>query len=333
MAVIDLSGLWQCEIPGQKKAVHLPGTLDENGVGHPDRVNRPWHPDMADPGRPDPLAGDVITSRFTRRFTYEGPAAFTRLLETRVPENERVFLDVERSRHLTLRLNGREIPALIPGTVSTPYTFELTGLLTGRDEITLICDNTYPGWPAADITCASAATDETQTNWNGVLGYLRLRTEPVTFIESVRAYPQGDALTVCVSLNAGTSWQGTVSVSSPALREHARKEIHMDAGRQDVVFDGLPLRENVRRWDEEDGNLYPLTAEIPGGGQLRRVSRNGPFPHDGGGMDEGAGNLPRVRGQLHAFPQPLSPGGRLCRRPDGDADAGRAFPLEPPERL
>ena len=264
MAVIDLSGLWQCEIPGQKKAVHLPGTLDENGVGHPDRVNRPWHPDMADPGRPDPLAGDVITSRFTRRFTYEGPAAFTRLLETRVPENERVFLDVERSRHLTLRLNGREIPALIPGTVSTPYTFELTGLLTGRDEIPLICDNTYPGWPAADITCASAATDETQTNWNGVLGYLRLRTEPVTFIESVRAYPQGDALTVCVSLNAGTSWQGTVSVSSPALREHARKEIHMDAGRQDVVFDGLPLRENVRRWDEEDGNLYPLTAEIPG---------------------------------------------------------------------
>lgn len=264
MAVIDLSGLWQCEIPGQKKAVRLPGTLDENGVGHPDRVNRPWHPDIDAQNRPDLFAGDVITNRFTRRFTYEGPAAFTRVVETRFPENERVFLDVERSRHLTLRLNGREIPALISGTVSTPYTFELTGLLTGRDEITLICDNTYPGWPAADITCASAATDETQTNWNGVLGYLRLRTEPATFIESVRAYPKGDTLTVCVSLNAGGPGQGTVAVSSPALAKNAQQKIRMDAGRRDVVFDGLPLRENVRRWDEEEGNLYPLTAEIPG---------------------------------------------------------------------
>ena len=32
----DLSGIWQCEIPGLRVPMYLPGTLDENGIGFPD---------------------------------------------------------------------------------------------------------------------------------------------------------------------------------------------------------------------------------------------------------------------------------------------------------
>ena len=32
MNLIDLSGLWACEIPGFRGQMRLPGTLDENGI-------------------------------------------------------------------------------------------------------------------------------------------------------------------------------------------------------------------------------------------------------------------------------------------------------------
>ena len=38
MKFYDLSGLWNCEISGQKSVVILPGTLDENQIGYADSV-------------------------------------------------------------------------------------------------------------------------------------------------------------------------------------------------------------------------------------------------------------------------------------------------------
>ena len=53
----------------------------------------------------------------------------------------------------------------------------MTGKLTGNDQIVFLSDNSYPGWPRDAIVFSSAASDETQTNWNGLLGYVRLRME------------------------------------------------------------------------------------------------------------------------------------------------------------
>ena len=47
MQLYDLSGPWTCRIPGQTKTVRLPGTLDENGVGHPDSTENQWRLDSA----------------------------------------------------------------------------------------------------------------------------------------------------------------------------------------------------------------------------------------------------------------------------------------------
>ena len=58
-------------------------------------------------------------------------------------------MEVERSRHLTLRLNGSQVTAWTEGSVSTPWVFEVTGRMTGRDTLEMIADNSYPGWPHA----------------------------------------------------------------------------------------------------------------------------------------------------------------------------------------
>ncbi len=259
MNIIDLSGAWSAAWAGRTDPVTLPGTLDENGLGFPDSLAHAWHPDE---GANAALAGSgPIATRFTRKHTYEGPAVYSRTLGIAPPEG-RVFLEVERSRHLTLRVNGRDVPHFFPGTVSTPHVFEVTGMLAGCDLIELTCDNAYPGWPAQDILYSSAATDETQTNWNGLLGYLRLRVEPHTFIAALRVYPHGDALDVLVEVSSHTPWNGTIELDCPALDGTVCEFACGDAGITGVWLRDLPMVEGVRRWDEDEGKLYTMQATL-----------------------------------------------------------------------
>ena len=268
MNAFDLSGTWRCETGEGCAPVQLPGTLDTNGIGHADLTAAPWHPDE---NVNDALASqDVIATRLTRRHTYEGAAVFTRALSFVPPVGKRVFLFCERTRRLSLRVNGQEVPPFLPASLSTPVLFELTGLLTGRDELALTCDNRYPGWPHDDIVFSSAATDETQTNWNGVIGELSLRVEEPVFIHALRVYPRGDALDVWLEISADRAFQTDVTVISDALAAPVSITAQGGPGFSSVALRGLPLRADVRRWDEGEGNLYALTASL--GGVAKTVS-------------------------------------------------------------
>ena len=263
MEMIDLSGLWQCEIPGQTAEICLPGTLDESGIGYPDSTDRQWHPENA-----SAIGlwqeGDPIVTRLTRRFTYEGPVFFSRTLDWIVPRNRRIFLECERARHLTLKVNGQAVPAQADTSISTPYVFELTGLMTGHDALTFISDNSYPGWPYEAITRSSAAADETQTNWNGILGYLRLRMEKHVFMQEIRVYPHGQLLDVCVVINAALPWHGRIQLASEALSAERLIAADVPVGITEVWHRDLPLIHDVCCWDEEEGYLYQLTASAAG---------------------------------------------------------------------
>ena len=268
MNAFDLSGTWRCETGEGCAPAQLPGTLDTNGIGHADLTAAPWHPDE---NVNDALASqDVIATRLTRRHTYEGAAVFTRALSFVPPAGKRVFLFCERTRRLSLRVNGQEVPPFLPASLSTPVLFELTGLLTGRDELALTCDNRYPGWPHDDIVFSSAATDETQTNWNGVIGELSLRVEEPVFIHALRAYPRGDALDVWLEISADRAFQTDVTVISDALAAPVSITAQGGPGFSSVALRGLPLRADVRRWDEGEGNLYALSASL--GGVAKTVS-------------------------------------------------------------
>ena len=268
MNAFDLSGTWRCETGEGCAPAQLPGTLDTNGIGHADLTAAPWHPDE---NVNDALASqDVIATRLTRRHTYEGAAVFTRALSFVPPAGKRVFLFCERTRRLSLRVNGQEVPPFLPASLSTPVLFELTGLLTGRDELALTCDNRYPGWPHDDIVFSSAATDETQTNWNGVIGELSLRVEEPVFIHALRVYPRGDALDVWLEISADRAFQTDVTVISDALAAPVSITAQGGPGFSSVALRGLPLRADVRRWDEGEGNLYALSASL--GGVAKTVS-------------------------------------------------------------
>ena len=263
MKVFDLCGAWRCEIPGMRKDAVLPGTLDTNAIGFADTGANQWHPAEAGNGALIAPSGPIAT-RLTRRHTFEGAAVFSRQVDFTPPSGMRVFLECERARKLSLSVNGQDVPPFGPRTLSSPQCFEVTGLLTGSDTLAITCDNSYPGWPRADIVYSSAATDETQTNWNGMLGYIRLRMENPVFIRHVRVYPLGDALRVLVDVCADRPWKQTLTLRSDALAAPVSAAAEGSAGETCICLDQLPLAGNVRRWDEDEGQLYPLTAALGG---------------------------------------------------------------------
>lgn len=349
----DLGGLWQADIgDGKQYPMRLPGTLDENDIGYRDIGGGQVHPDetlgnqgMDGPGESaaadenDMPAGNAperhgentpIATRFTRKHTYEGAARLTRSLTFEAPSGKRVFLEAERARCLRLFIDGKEVPVFGEATLCTPYIFEVTGLLDGTHEMTFLSDNSYPGLPHDAIVYSSAATDETQTNWNGVLGYLRLRIEEPVFPASVRVYPKGNELTVKVELCADGPWEGTVSVQSEALLEPTQVSVRIgeyegisdrtdkpdnmggadsmekaDGAVTEIAFPSLALRKDVKRWDEEEGSLYELSVTLSNGASKTVSFGIRDFGADGDGMLSLNGRRFFLRGEANCavFPE------------------------------
>ncbi len=257
----SLAGEWQCSIPGQCGMIRLPGTLDEYGFGGVDRVAAAWHPDLADNHVPLASSGP-ITTRLTRRHTFTGQARLERRVAVAPGPGRRLFFYAERARALRLFVDGEEVPDAVPPTLSTPRLFELPKLRAGEHLFTLLSDNRYPGWPAQDILYSSAATDETQTNWNGVLGRIGLVEKPSVFLYAVRVYPHGDTVCVRLVLDSDAAWQGRVVIRSPALEESITLAVDALSGRSEITADALRLKRDVARWDEYEGRLHDLTATL-----------------------------------------------------------------------
>ena len=272
MRVIDLTTQpWQLTLPGEKEAsfkrmVHLSGTLDEFGVGHADRLDNSCHPDE---GTAQSFDADVIATRFTRKHTYEGPAYFERDITVAPAAQCRTFFEIERARCVRVYLDGEEISSYEEQTISTPHVFELTGH-EGTHHLRVESDNSYPGLPHDAIVYSSAATDETQTNWNGLLGYIRLREENPIFLSQVRVYPEREEKKVRVELEIDAKKPDTVTenvyplsilVESPILEEPYYTSMGFFYGKNTLSIHAK-LSEDAQKWDEYESHLYNLKVTI-----------------------------------------------------------------------
>lgn len=266
MEFCDLSGQWEVKIDdGHIYHANLPGTLDENGIGYKDDNINQWK--SAEVSEEDKTSNyvlyqkDIISTRYTRAYTFEGSAVFSKIIDFQEEfKGKRIFLEVERSRKLSLRVNGIDVKPYCQGTVSTPYIYEVTDNLLDKNLFELICDNSYAGWPHDAIVYSSAATDETQTNWNGILGYIRLRVENKTFITNIRVYPYNVHLTVEVDIDAAQPYKGGLSLQSSVLEENTNRMISIDKGIHTIIIKDIPVKNDCKRWDVYEGNLHDLFA-------------------------------------------------------------------------
>ncbi len=282
----DLSGTWKvCLEDGSTYSASVPGTLELSGIGKPDLRAEKWHPDAAipDPATlPAPKEGEKlppITTRLTRSAIYTGRAVWSRTFELPAGRDKesRFFLHIERSRKLEVRINGQKAEPLNCNTLSAPTVYEITSFASSGSgikeyELEISVDNSYSGWPAESIICSSAATNETQTNWNGLLGEIFIEEKPSTFIQDIKFFPEDSscsAVRAVVTVNAAEQCEAEVKVEAPVFAEGPlSKKAALSAGQSSLVFESVPVRQDsVPLWDEYKPSLFDVTGTLFCGGK------------------------------------------------------------------
>lgn len=153
---------------GTTHHMQLPGTLDTNQIGSPDLGLGQWN-NSADLFKSENKDKIQIGTRFTRKYTYTGLAKISRQINFKIEKDQRAFVEVQRSRCLGLMLDQQKVEPYIPQSLSTKSVFEVSQWINQATTLTFLSDNSYPNLPANDIIYSSTSTDETQTNWNGLL--------------------------------------------------------------------------------------------------------------------------------------------------------------------
>jgi len=269
---IPLSGHWQFALDPDDEgtaerwpttdpddSVALPGTTDEAGEGERTTERTPGH--------------------LTRRYRYEGVAWYRR--EVEIPTawaDSRIVLRLERTRPVRVWVDGTPVGG--DDSLSTPHEYDLTDALDpGEHAITLRIDTdsdpvTFPG-----VQRSHAATEHTQTNWNGVVGDVELvATDPV-WVDDCQVYPDPEAgaarVEVTVGNRTGATAEGTVELTA----EHAEGDHSIPPETASFRVDGGSVGDgrtesgsttlsveydldDPLRWDEFDPDHYELTAEL-----------------------------------------------------------------------
>ena len=144
----------------------LPGTTDLAGKGY----------EAAEPKYGVP----VETGRLTRRNSYVGKAWYRKkVVAPYVWRDKEMALYLERTKATKLYLDGALVDSC--NDVSTPQLYRLGKLHPGVHTLTLCVDN-GGGVPEQVIRSSHLYSEDTQTNWNGVIG--RIGFGPVEAFEA-----------------------------------------------------------------------------------------------------------------------------------------------------
>ena len=148
---INLSGEWQLEMEGLPATrVKLPGTTDTNRKGHA-------------------LRQKDETTHLSRLFSYKGKAYYTRDIVISKEWNKKpLMFFFERTKPSQLYIDDELVGSC--NNISTPHRYRVQkGLKAGKHTIRLLVDN-GSGVPEQVYASSHAYTEDTQTNWNGVIG-------------------------------------------------------------------------------------------------------------------------------------------------------------------
>lgn len=263
LATLDLSGTWRFQTdpmgfgmtPGSElylsrlaETISLPGTMDEGGKGLPNAAR--------------------YVDRLSRKFEYCGAAWYQR--ELTVPEawkGKQLVLNLERCHwETTVYVDGKRIGA--EERLSTPHRFNLTEALTpGLHTLTVCVDNRLK-YPMDQWN--HGTTEYTQTNWNGMVGDLKIEVYDPARITALRTYPdlQQRAVRLKIDLDnaTGKARKGRLQLE---LREKggqktvatAAHEVELGKGQQ--TWNGtLALGKEMKLWDEFSPFLYEIKATL-----------------------------------------------------------------------
>jgi hypothetical protein len=260
---INLAGQWALALDAGKAGikdkrpfikyndyVSLPGSLDENRKGS---INH-----------------DTTTNdRLSTAYLFEGWAWYER--EIKIPSTwmgRNVLLYMERAKPSKVWIDGILIGSSDNLLTSQQYVLP-SPLSPGKHTITIRIDNSSQAVPK-EIQSSHAWTQNTQTNWNGIIGNFYLQALNKVQIKNLQTYPDIDHKSVGVHVNLYNATANlvisqlelAVNSTKPAIKLPPRKfQVSLKPGNNQLAFKyGLGSR--IRLWSEFNPVVYTLKAKL-----------------------------------------------------------------------
>lgn len=245
--IIDLSGVWQFQQGSDtpptyyKDKVMLPGSMLTNNKGNLVNIHTPWTGSLYDSSYYFNPAMEKYRVEGQMKFPffltpekhYVGPAWYHRTVNIpRSWRRQRVFLHLERPHiETTVFING--VKAGHQMSLSVPHEYDVTNLIkAGTENDIAIC--VYNGIENVCVGQDShSVTDQTQGNWNGIVGRIELRRgEPN---RQIRVMPDIRQKKVTIQVNEA---QYTFDMGDDVI---LWDEFHPQLYTRRVVYHGQPI--------------------------------------------------------------------------------------------
>ncbi|WP_088323812.1 glycoside hydrolase family 2 protein [Polaribacter tangerinus] len=283
---IDLSGNWSFKIDslnvGEKQnwfldnlsdTIKLPGSMAENGKGNDITVNTNYTGNMwndslwyTDPKMAKYREEGNIKIPFWLQPVkdYKGAAWYQKTVT--IPENwngKTIKLHLERVHwESTVWIDNKKVG--MQNSLATAHNYDLSDFLTsGVHTISIRVDNSIKNINVGKD--AHSISDNTQTNWNGIVGGIKLNVSPKLSLGVVKLYPNVSANSVKVVAQIQGNTENvkpelTLQVSEKSNKKNTIKavikDIQLDVDNKVVV--NFDMGENPKLWDEFNPNLYEM---------------------------------------------------------------------------
>lgn len=258
---IDLSGRWQFQLDTANTgilknlyssdlsdSINLPGTTDINRKGF---INK-----------------DTSTMHLNRLYKYEGAAWYRKKIV--IPESmhsKHIVLFLERTKSSKIWIDS--IFAGEARLLQSAQQFDVTELLKpGEHFITIRVDNSLKLTPYGNV---HIYTDETQTNWNGIIGKLFLEATSKTFISNLQVYPDIENRKIDIKMEIGNQLKpDKIEIELIVEKSFNGKTTLLNSKKIITDFNNIikleySLADECRLWDEFAQPVYNLTAIISNG--------------------------------------------------------------------
>ncbi len=256
--IIDLSGSWQFDIDAKKVGVEeewfvkelsdvvkLPGTTDSNQKGFKNT--------------------DTTTMHLNRVYKYEGPAWYQK--KVLIPgnwQNRNILLEMERTKSTKIWIDNQLVGN--SHLLESPQYYNLSDFLSpGEHTLTICVDNNLKLTPFGNVHIYS---DDTQTNWNGIIGDIQLTASSKTYISDLQVFPDIENKKIKVKLNIDNQldWEN-IDVELRVSKKINNEIVELKPAKYNLpCLSELELEyvldEQMDLWDEYSQPLYTLNAVI-----------------------------------------------------------------------
>ena len=259
--------------------ITLPASMTEKGLGDPVTLQTNWtaslydsswyfNPRMEKYRQP----GNLKFPFFLTPVKYYVGAAWYQK-EIKIPSEwtgKRVLLSLERVHwESTVWVDGKSIG--MQNSLSTPHQYSLAeGLTPGKHIITIRVDNRIKEInPGRD---SHSLTDQTQGNWNGIVGKMNLTATTPTYFEDVRLFPSLATKSVYAIIHlkstTGKIGRGTMNFRVRAINSENSQfisplSIVYSFKNADTVFTvAFPMGAQFEKWDEFNPICYQMNLSL-----------------------------------------------------------------------